>query len=195
MSKKDDILKAGIEEFGKYSYDAASINRIIAQSGTSKGTFYHYFADKKALYHAILEYGIDIKKEYMARMTGMVTDGDADLFDIMKAQVKTFGQFSAENPALFQFGTMLMTERSPRREEILGPLISEVGDAFYDFVKLGIAKGSFSKRYPPHFISRIIWFLMMNYYKILFEEGEELTPELIEERVDLLMDFIKRGFS
>ena len=48
--KKDDIINSAIEEFGKYDYDRASVNAIIENSRTSKGTFYHYFANKEELY-------------------------------------------------------------------------------------------------------------------------------------------------
>ena len=195
MSKKDDIMSAGLKEFSTYSYDAASINRIIAQSDTSKGTFYHYFADKKALYQAILGNAMAIKQQYMKRMTTMVSRDNADLFDVMKEQVKVLGQFAAENPELLRLGEMLMAETGTRREELLGPLISEVGDTFHEFVEIGVRKGTFSKRYPPQFISKVIWHTMMNYYKIIFDEGEQLTPEMIEERIDMLFDFLKRGFS
>ena len=195
MSKKDDIISAGLKEFSTYSYDTASINRIIAQSGTSKGTFYYYFADKKALYLAILKNAMAIKQKYMEQMTEMVSRDKADLFDIMKAQVKLLGQFAAENPELFRLGEMLMAETSARREEMLGPFISEIGDTFREFVEIGVRQGTFSKRYPPEFISKVIWYITMNYYKILFNEGEKLTPEMIEERIDMLFDFLKRGFS
>ena len=195
MSKRDDILEAGLREFGTYSYDAASINRIIADSGTSKGTFYHYFEDKKALYFEILKNAMAIKQKYMARMKDMVNRDNADLFEVMKAQVQVIGQFAIEKPELFRFGEMLMTETNLRKDELLGQFVPEVGDAFLEIVEMGVKQGAFSKRYPPEFISKIIWHLMMNYYKILFDEGEKLTPELIETRIDMLLDFLKRGFS
>lgn len=38
--KRDDILEAALNEILKYDYDRASINSIIKNSNTSKGTLY-----------------------------------------------------------------------------------------------------------------------------------------------------------
>ncbi|MGZ9811925.1 TetR/AcrR family transcriptional regulator [Pseudoroseicyclus sp. H15] len=42
-------------EFCARGFDAASLNRIVAQAGESKGRTYHYFADKAELFRATLE--------------------------------------------------------------------------------------------------------------------------------------------
>ena len=98
MPKKDDIVNAAIKEFGEFSYDAASINRIIKASGTSKGTFYHYFKDKKALYFSIIEHSIQIKKVYFARIMESITQEGFSFFDVMKGQAKAATVFMLENP-------------------------------------------------------------------------------------------------
>ena len=47
--KKQRILKAGFEEFARYPFRDASINRIIKNAEISRGSFYTYFEDKMAL--------------------------------------------------------------------------------------------------------------------------------------------------
>lgn len=42
-------------EFCEHGFENASLNRIIARAGESKGRTYHYFADKGALFCATLE--------------------------------------------------------------------------------------------------------------------------------------------
>ena len=46
-------------EFCAHGYEAASLNRILATGGLSKGRSYHYFADKGALFRAVLERRLD----------------------------------------------------------------------------------------------------------------------------------------
>ena len=82
MSKRDNIITAAIKEFGEFSYDAASINRIIKASGTSKGTFYHYFEDKKTLYFSIIEYTMQMKKAHFARIMESITQEGKSFFDV-----------------------------------------------------------------------------------------------------------------
>lgn len=47
--KKQALLKAAEREFAARDYESASINRILEESGFSKGSFYHYFDDKADL--------------------------------------------------------------------------------------------------------------------------------------------------
>lgn len=42
-------------EFSEHGFENASLNRIIAAAGESKGRTYHYFADKGELFRATLE--------------------------------------------------------------------------------------------------------------------------------------------
>ena len=47
--KRRRILEAAKKEFSSYDYDKVSINRIIQESGISRGAFYTYFLDKDDL--------------------------------------------------------------------------------------------------------------------------------------------------
>ena len=195
MSKRNDIINAAVREFGEYRYDAASINRIIKVSGTSKGTFYHYFRDKKALYFAIIEDAVKIKQSYFARMMEDVKQEDNDFFDIMKAQAKAGTEFMRENPGLWKFGTQFVKEQSQVKKEFEVKYLPGISDSYIKVVEAGIAGKNFTKRYPPDFISRIIGYVSMNYYDILFDKDEMPTPQTIEQRLDMLFDFLKRGLS
>jgi AcrR family transcriptional regulator len=48
--KRALIRDVAISEFARYSYDAASINRMVAEAGIAKGSFYQYFEDKRDLF-------------------------------------------------------------------------------------------------------------------------------------------------
>lgn len=52
--KKKRILQAGFQEFARYPYRDASINRIIKNAEISRGSFYTYFEDKMGLLCFIL---------------------------------------------------------------------------------------------------------------------------------------------
>ena len=195
MSKRDDIINTAIKEFGEYSYDSASINRIIMMSGTSKGTFYHYFQDKKALYFSIIEDAVKIKQAYFARMMEDVKQEDNDFFDIMKAQAKEGVEFMRENPGLWKFGTQFAKEQSQVTEEFEEKYFPGISGSYMKIVEAGIAGKNFTKRYPTDFIARIIGYVSMNYYDILFDKDEVPTLQTIEQRLDMLFDFLKRGFS
>jgi len=56
--KQEAILQAAGEEFAERGFHGASINRIIKNSGMSKGSVYYYFEDKADLFATTLERSI-----------------------------------------------------------------------------------------------------------------------------------------
>ena len=53
--KQEAILRAAGEEFAEKGFGSASINRIIQESGMSKGSVYYYFEDKADLFATTVE--------------------------------------------------------------------------------------------------------------------------------------------
>ena len=53
--KRDLILAAACAEFGAHDFDAASLVRIVAAAGISKGGLYEYIASKEELYVYCME--------------------------------------------------------------------------------------------------------------------------------------------
>lgn len=49
------ILKAAIDEFASRGYDAAGVDRIARRARVNKALIYYYFANKRGLYHEILQ--------------------------------------------------------------------------------------------------------------------------------------------
>ncbi len=52
--QRDAILDAALDEFSAHGFADASINRIIATAGISKGAMYYYFDSKEDLYADVL---------------------------------------------------------------------------------------------------------------------------------------------
>lgn len=193
MTKRDDIIGAALAEFGENSYDMASVNRIISLSGTSKGTFYHYFKDKKELYFTIIEDAVRTKQAYFTEMLSEIRVNGGGFFDILKAQAKAGAYFMRENPALYKFGNRFAREEGSIRDEVYGKILPGISASFSDVIAAAVVGGSFSDRFPADFIEKIVSYLMLNYYDIFFGAGE--TPEIAElvERLDMLIDFMKNG--
>ena len=62
---KSKIVSAACKLFYEQGYDATTVDDIILESGTSKGSFYHYFEGKDALLGS-LAYLFDEKYEQLA---------------------------------------------------------------------------------------------------------------------------------
>lgn len=53
--KRDCVLNAALAEFGRHDFDAASLDRIVAAAGISKGGLYEYISSKEDLYIFCME--------------------------------------------------------------------------------------------------------------------------------------------
>ena len=54
--KRERILVVAAQEFARYGYEDASINRILEQAQMSKGAAYYYFEDKVDLFCTVVRY-------------------------------------------------------------------------------------------------------------------------------------------
>lgn len=62
---KGKIVSAAWQLFYKQGYDNTTVEEIVEESGTSRGSFYHYFDGKDALLSS-LSYLFDEKYEYLS---------------------------------------------------------------------------------------------------------------------------------
>lgn len=98
--KKNTIINACINEFGKKGYSKASTNCIVKEAGISKGILFHYFGNKKSMYLYILDYASDYYLKYMLSCMNVYSD---DLFDRILDWSKIKIKISEENPVIYRF--------------------------------------------------------------------------------------------
>jgi AcrR family transcriptional regulator len=55
LCKEDQILKGAASVFAQDGYEGASMSRIAAEAGVSKGTVYNYFTNKAELFTAYIQ--------------------------------------------------------------------------------------------------------------------------------------------
>lgn len=79
--RKEEIIKASIDEFSIYDYESASINRIIKQISMPRGTFYLYFKDKEDLYLYLLKSHISTFKNIFIES---LKENDNNIFETIK---------------------------------------------------------------------------------------------------------------
>lgn len=98
--KRKVIINAAIEEFAEYGLENASTNRIVANSGISKGSFYQYFEDKQDVFMYLLTV---LEQEKMEYFTGMSPpSANMDTFQYFRWMIKTGMEFNTSHPLLTQ---------------------------------------------------------------------------------------------
>ena len=66
--KREQIVDAAVEEFAANGFENASTNRIIANSGISKGSFYQYFEDKQDVFDYLVTLLGEEKQAFFAEL-------------------------------------------------------------------------------------------------------------------------------
>ncbi|RJP47276.1 MAG: TetR/AcrR family transcriptional regulator [Anaerolineaceae bacterium] len=104
--KRKVIINAAIDEFAEYGLENASTNRIVANSGISKGSFYQYFEDKQDVFMYLL---IVLEQEKMEYFKGKHPPStNMDTFGYFRWMIKTGMEFNSSHPLLTQAITRVM---------------------------------------------------------------------------------------
>ncbi|HJS18133.1 MAG TPA: TetR/AcrR family transcriptional regulator [Anaerolineales bacterium] len=104
--KRRNIINAAIEEFAEYGLENASTNRIVANSGIAKGSFYQYFEDKKDVFMHLLQVIEEEKIEFFKDKHPLV--GNMDTFQYFRWMIKTGMEFNTKHPLLTQAVSRVM---------------------------------------------------------------------------------------
>lgn len=104
--KRNVIIDAAIEEFAEYGLENASTNRIVANSGISKGSFYQYFEDKQDIFMYLLTM---LEREKMEYFKGKhPPSGNMDTFGYFRWMIKTGMEFNTTHPLMTQAVSRVM---------------------------------------------------------------------------------------
>ncbi len=98
--KRKTIVSAAIEEFAEYGLENASTNRIVANSGISKGSFYQYFEDKQDVFLYLLSLLEQEKLDYFKDKHP--PSMNMDTFQYFRWMIKTGMEFNSSHPLLTQ---------------------------------------------------------------------------------------------
>lgn len=67
-NKKSDIYQAAVSIFGEKGYDNSSLDEIAKSAGVAKGTIFYYFSSKEEIFSSLVEDGISILADEVAKI-------------------------------------------------------------------------------------------------------------------------------
>ncbi len=133
--KRARIIKAGIEEFGRQSYQEASTNHLVKVAGISKGSLFKYFASKEDLYFYLLDQVIN---DLIAGVSGEIESLQGDLFSVILRFAEVEFRWHFHNPDSYQ----LMKKAFSDQASVMYPKILErynvTGDTMYEQILKGV---------------------------------------------------------
>ena len=192
-SRKEQILNAALTEFSRCSYDDASLNTILRDSGVSKGSFYYHFTDKKELYLQLLRSAAEAKWEFIRSQSEEVPSESGDIFSIFRAQARLGAIFAKQHPEYHQLARRLLDERGkPIYDDIVKQLGGDASPMLGTMVDQGIAAGTLTSTLPRDFLIHLLTYLFTHFEEILDTESD-VTIETTLENLDYLVQFLQQG--
>lgn len=122
QATRQHLIAVATELFAERGYDGTSIENVLTQAGTSRGSLYHHFASKERLFEAVVE---NVHTEVgEATLAAAATVGDADPRTLLKtgymAWVRLAGEPVVRRILLIDAPTVLGWRRWRQMEEQYG---------------------------------------------------------------------------
>ncbi|MBN2117768.1 MAG: TetR/AcrR family transcriptional regulator [Anaerolineales bacterium] len=139
QEKRETIINAAVEEFAEYGLENASTNRIVENSGISKGSFYQYFEDKEDVFTYLLSV---IEREKMEYFKGKhPPSSNMDTFEYFRWMIKTGMEFNSAYPRMTQAITRVLLGEGRYYGRNFGDLRQKTTQALSMMIKQAIQRG------------------------------------------------------
>jgi len=87
------ILEAAVNVFASKGYHDTKVDDIVAESNTSKGSFYFYFPSKQEIFLALVDSFADLLESRLRARVQAETSGVARVDLALRVCLETFGQY------------------------------------------------------------------------------------------------------
>lgn len=190
--KIDKIVEAAIDEFEEYSYENASINRIVESAEIAKGSFYQYFEDKKDLYRYIV--GESEKKKLSYLDAAIKKQDTSDYFDSLRDIFLSEVKFAIDLPKLSAINLDFKKNRNIEfKKKILEESLS-TDNVFEELILKGIDNKDINDSIDVKlnaFLLSSLNMSILDYFIFETNLNYEKAVEYIENIVQLLKDGTK----
>ena len=100
---RERILEAAVTVFASKGYHDTKVDDIVAESQTSKGSFYFYFPSKQDIFLALVDTFADLLEKQLRSRLASESSGMARVDLALRVCLETFGQYRGlEKIALVQ---------------------------------------------------------------------------------------------
>ena len=190
--KQQVLLDAAREEFAARGFDKASLNRIIAAAGVSKGAMYYYFSDKADLFATVVE-------DAMADIAEAV--GDLPTFDDVPGYWSAIRQYLARASAFVmtqphhaELGRAIYQSRGQSHGGVLDGLVARGTALCEDLLRAGQKVGAVRDDVPLAMLARAAAGAAIAIDGWLAENFETFEPQelmrLADKALELFRDLV-----
>ncbi len=190
IAKKQTIIQAAIEVFGKKSFRDSSISEIAQRAGVAEGTIYQYFRNKEDLFFSI---PIEKTREFCGELE-LHLQGIAGPFNKIRKFIWYYLYFFKTNP---EYGRILMLEMRVSRSFVKTKTYSFLRKStseILEIIKQGQEEGVIRMDANPYVIRQLTLGILEHVVTRWLLKGEKYDlMDAYEDISKLVMDGM--GFS
>lgn len=153
--KLQNIVTAALDEFSQESYADASFNKIIKNSGLSKGAIYYYFESKEDLFVALLNRTFD-KLQPLKRSSSFIDLPETFWVDARNHLVWLF-QFFDKQPKLGRFIQRVLSTPLRGKDTPVAKTLLQVDEWLKDYLATGQVIGAIRRDLPVDLLASMVW--------------------------------------
>lgn len=182
-STKERITETALGLFEEYGFHAVTVDKIVQESGTSKGGFYHNFKSKDELLYNIhdsfITYVLDKAQEAYEKF-----DTPAErLYETVKSFVMMFDKYRSHVTVFYQESLYLGKDYF----QAIKYKRDRYKENMFKIVQEGIDAGEFRPELPVPIMSMAIFGMTNWTYKWYKSTGKYSIEEIAEIYADLVM--------
>lgn len=182
QSTKEKITETALWLFETYGYNKVTVDKIVQESGTSKGGFYHNFKTKDELLFNIHDYFITFVLDKAEDAYQKWNTPAERLYEIVKSFVMMFENYRSHVTVFYQESLYLAPEFT-KKVETKRDRYKEI---MFSVVQEGIDIGEFRQELPVEIMSMAIFGMINWTYRWYKTDG----TYSIEEIATIFADFI-----
>ncbi len=156
--RRHEILKAAQRVFFRNGFEKTSMEMVAEECQLAKGTLYLYFKSKEELYVSLVQDGIQILDEMMARQLQKPLPLEEKLLSLVKTYFD-FTQLHQEHFAIFKMidvGT-LNGKVEPEKLEAIQRARARAFERMRNVIAEAITTGQFKTKHEPQEIVMMLW--------------------------------------
>lgn len=194
QEKKDQLRAAAMNEFSRYPYQDASINRIISNSGFSKGTMYYYFSDKADLYGDLIESFITDALEHWPfdRSVKSARKYWKEWDNVYKGAYEYFGKSTEALNLYRNFVRLISSGTAPQQALIQWERLSDFN---WDLISLGKEIGAVRVDLADSLLRILVDNLIRSFDLWTGQTFRVFDPNRSQELSNIISELMKRLFS
>ena len=194
---RNEIAQAAMEEFGSYSYDKVTMERICSGHGISKGMMYHYYSSKDELFLLCVQITFDTLKNYVeehtAALNGRNTAGAIRDYFMIREQ---FFQCHPKESNIFENAMLRPPVHLQNQIWLLHRPIQEMNRQFLEHVVANMAlRPGLSQERVAWYLERVesaIWSVTRQYQAEQKGGGLRTMLETMQDVLDMVLVGIVR---